>query len=512
MENCRGRIITAACFSAVTGAVSFIWDRAVFTFPQKQEESYQTALTDYCICKILAVIVLFVLFYGLLTLIFSRDEAGCRLIEVLKCGALYLPVMIAALIIKLPAGFVTNDEYSILNDATHLIHDTWFNIMTVYYYIVSLMLIPHRYGPIFMKVIIEFFVVGVTVHRTKEYFGKRIGMLMYVLFLLYPVIAYTTSAHRLPVYFLIYLAVFVKLLYDRLEKKSIGFLQTFLILFAMAVLSQWRTEGIYLFVLAPLLMFMVYPQFRNIKNALILLGVFFALEGLLWIPQNGAVSSNLDGAANDRMKPFWAYTITNMYRNGLDKEKNAADLAEVDRYISLEAIEKINEHYGDINYEDVLILYEPGFAGVREGAGDAEFIGYSEALKRIFKNNPDVFIKTRWGAFCYSALPFHITFSDFSAKGLVSFAISIVKTVSYNLFIPVGFAFCACIYSLVRRKWYSFFVFGGLMSHFFIVFILAPASYFKYYFPVYILSYFYIIALAVAVIAGRKEKKAYTVI
>ena len=63
-------------------------------------------------------------------------------------------------------------------------------------------------------------------------------------------------------------------------------------------------------------------------------------------------------AADDRMKPFYAYTITNMYRNGLDYEKNKEDLEIVDRYLSLDMIESINEYYGDINYEDVLILYK----------------------------------------------------------------------------------------------------------------------------------------------------------
>ena len=33
------------------------------------------------------------------------------------------------------------------------------------------------------------------------------------------------------------------------------------------------------------------------------------------------------------MGPFWAYTITNMYRNGLDLEKNKDDLELVYRYL-----------------------------------------------------------------------------------------------------------------------------------------------------------------------------------
>lgn len=477
----------------------------VFTFPDISDPRYELAVRDYRICLVLAAVVAAIAVHAVYTLIFKRNEYRAALVGVITSALPYLPVMLLAAAIKLPQGFLTNDEYSIYNDAVNLVHSTWFNIMTIYFYIVSLILIPFRYAPIIMKLIIEFFTVGYTVWRTKGYFGKGAGMFMYILFLLYPVIAYTTSAHRLPVYFLVYLALFVKLIFDRLEKRKLTYAGAVFVLFAGSVLTQWRTEGIYLVVLVPILLFMAYPDMRRRGAVIGVLAVYAVFQTLLWIPQNGAVSSNLDGAANDRMKPFYAYTITNMYRNGLDLTKNADDLAIVDKYISLESIEAINDHYGDINYEDVLILYQEGFVGVREGATDTEFIAYAEALKRIFMNNPGVFLKTRWGAFCYAAMPYHITFSGFGLRNLASFAISVVKSLAYDLFIPVIFALVVCIVSLVKKRWFEFFMFGGLMAHSFIVFVLAPASYFKYYFPVYILSYFYMIFLLIGYFTSRRK-------
>ncbi|MCR4684996.1 MAG: hypothetical protein K5649_05965, partial [Lachnospiraceae bacterium] len=167
------------------------------------------------------------------------------------------------------------------------------------------------------------------------------------------------------------------------------------------------------------------------------------------------------------------------------------------------------DYYGDINYEDVLILYEGDFVGVREDAGVTEFFDYANALKRIFAGNPDVFLKTRIGAFCYAALPYHVE----TGSGMVSLLVSLVKSVSYNLFIPLGIILILCIYCLFRKRWFSFFVFGGVLAHWFIVFILAPASYFKYYFPVYITAYFYLMLLLMAAVYdhfhGKKgeEKK-----
>ena len=489
-------VIISAAATVLWQTLTYLAGRTIFEFPDKAEERYGAALTDHAICKVLACVVLFILIRAVLTAVFHRD-GNDTFAGVIRCALPYLPVIIAVAAIKLPAGFLTNDEYSIYNDATHLIHDTWFNYMTVYYYIISLMIIPIQYGPIIVKLVMEFFTVGYTVYRSKLYFGKKPGMFMYILFLLYPFMAYTTSAHRLPVYFLIYLLLFSKLIFDLLEKRDATRFALFFMLLAGAVLTQWRTEGIYLLVLVPVLMLFSYPRLRNKRSVAALVLTYIALQYILSVPQNGAMARGIGGAANDRMKPFYAYTITNMYRNGLDRTKNADDLAEVDRYLSLEMMDKINDHYGDINYEDVLILYKEGFVGVREEAGDAEFAAYSDALKRIFMNNPDVFAKTRWGAFCYAALPYHITYTGTGLRDLVSFAISVVKSLSYNLFIPVTVVLVMLIYSLVRRRWFTFFVSGGLMCHWFIVFVLAPASYFKYYFPVYIMAYFYVLAIAI---------------
>lgn len=484
--------------------ITFFTDRSVFDFQGPGMQNAPQAIFDYCICKIIALVALLCLNYSILSVFMTDSEYGRNFKSIVFCALPYLVVMAVVLVIKLPEGFLTNDEASIYANATGLVHDTWFNYLTIYYYIASLMILPFKYGPIIVKVIIEFFVIGYTVFRTKRYFGKKAGLFSYLIFLLYPVIAYTTSAHRLPIYFLLYLVLFAKLLFDNLEDAGIDIVSLILILTVGAVLTQWRTEGIYLIVILPILLLFTYKSLRNRKSVIALVLAYAFIQLIIWISQNG-LGANLSGAANDRMKPFYAYTITNMARNGLDFDKNAEDLAIVDKYLSLDKIREINEYYEDINYEDVLILYKEGFIGVREDADVTEFVNYSEAVKRIFIANPGVFLKTRVGAFCYAALPYHIVKPEGGIRGLVLTAVSLVKTVSYNLFIPVIIVFALLLVSLFKKKWYSFFFFGGVICHWFIVFILAPASYFKYYFPVYIMAYFYVCILAIWLLAGKKK-------
>ena len=157
-------------------------------------------------------------------------------------------------------------------------------------------------------------------HRRKpyHYFG-------YALFLLYPVVAYTTSAHRLPIYFLLYLLLMSILIFDGIDKVELTMKKSFFIILLSAVLTQWRTEGIYLLVIVPILMLFAYGNLRKFKPVVLLIIGTIVVQYLVSVPQNGLVASEMSAAADDRMKPFYAYTITNMYRNGLDEEKNAND-------------------------------------------------------------------------------------------------------------------------------------------------------------------------------------------
>lgn len=501
-------LLAAIIHTAITfGTDAFIFDRIDMGNP-----AYVLKVTDYFTGKLIVFAALLAFYSFIFRLIKNRQDK--RISDdwrILHAGLCYLPVIAVVAALKLPQGFLTNDETAIFNNAITFTHDTWFNIMTTYYYIASLMIIPVKYGPIIVKMIIEFFVVGYTVFRFRRHFKNKWANLSYLLFCLYPVVAYTTSAHRLPVYFLLYLLMMCKFVFDAMENEPLSRGARLGMLFLGAVLTQWRTEGIYLAVLVPILMFTVYKELRNAKQLLVTIVLSLLLQVLLWIPQNG-LFSDVDGAANDRMKPFYAYTITNMMRQGLDRSKNADDLDVVDRYLSIEAIDAINEHYGDINYEDVLILYQEGFVGVREGASVEDFVNYSDALKRIFVNNPDCFLRTRIGAFGYAAVPYHLISYEGGIKSVLMCIFAAAKSFLYNLFIPFGIIIVLLIVSLFKKHWVEFFICGGVLCHWFIVFILAPASYFKYYFPMYIMAYFFVILIVVRAISHLLNRRTRDIV
>ncbi|MCR4924262.1 MAG: hypothetical protein K5931_09685 [Lachnospiraceae bacterium] len=499
--------LIAAIVALLHLIITFFCERKVFTLPPSAN------LPDYIICKLLAFFILFGLYYGI-CLIFFDKEKGAELKKIVKWGLPYLPVMVIVTIFKLRNGFLSNDENLIYQNAQSLTHYTWFYYITTYYYIISMMLIPFKYAAVVTKLIIEFLVIGYFTYNISLIYGKKYGYFSYLLFLLYPMIAYTASAHRLPIYTFVYLYLFSTLYFDYQKAdpkaslfKSLSLKKELWLIFIAALLTQWRTEGIYLVLISSILIIMVYGLYKNRKKTLMALFLIVLCQYLVSVPQNGFVAKELGAAATDRMKPFYAYTVTNMFRNGLDREKNKEDIELIDKYLSIEKIDAINDYYKDINYEDVLILYADGFIGVREEADVTEYFNFAAACKNLFINNPDVLLKTRWGAFLYAALPFKISFTGFGIKELLSFGLSVIKTLSYNLFIPVTVIAIVFIASLIKRRWFNFFTSAGLLCHLFIVFILAPASYFKYYFPVYLMGYFYLMIFIMDFFYIRLKKR-----
>lgn len=258
-------------------------------------------------------------------------------------------------------------------------------------------------------------------------------------------------------------------------------------------------------VLSIILLFVSYPELikKGMKTIILTAVSALLIQYVIQAGQNGFIPGRMGDQADNRMGPFWAYTITNMYRNGLDLEKNREDMEKVWRYLDKDTLQAINDDLVDINYEDVLILYYPGYTGKIETATPEDYNEYVKGCKNIFKNNPDVLLRTRWNSFKYAALPYHISLDS----GIVGLVFSVVKGLFYNLFIPCSIGIAGLIVFLLKKRWQYALMLAGLACHWFIVFVLAPASYFKYYLPIYMTVYFGTVLYIAFAFAGKAERK-----
>ncbi len=472
--------------------ISLFYDRMTFkTAPLSMPQIYIP-------CKILMFFAVMAASAFLLKAVFNRGSSERH---ILAYSLLYFIPLILVLIYKLPEGFLTNDEALIFSEASNLADYTWFYYLTTWYYIISMMIFPSWLGPIIVKIIVQCFCAGYSVNRLHQYLnGSKKAYFFYLVFFLPPILAYTTSAHRIPLYIFLYILFMFMIYMDKLEKVPFSITRILPILFLMAILTQWRTEGIYLSVFGIILILICYPSLYCEKktasrNIILLVIASFMIQYIIAIPQYGIIPTRLKDKATNRMLPFYAYTVTNLYRNGLDLDDpvNASSWKKVDKYLDVDTIAAINDYLGEINYEDSLILYYEGYDGRRLDATDADYLEFVEGVQELMRNNPAVLLRTKWGSFDYAAT----VYDPIMDQGFPALLISLVKTIAYNLYLPMILLIIMFIWSIIKLKERAFFFMLSLclFAHFTIVFVLAPASYFKYYFPVYFTTYYFFLLL-----------------
>ena len=221
-----------------------------------------------------------------------------------------------------------------------------------------------------------------------------------------------------------------------------------------------------------------------------------ALAAMLLVQLAVYLPSAFDKEENGhRALPFFEYLITSMERNGLDKEKNAADLAIVNRYISVDAIHELNERQGDYNYNDNIIIYY----GLVPGATDQDKVNFQNAVIRLIIHNPLVYIRSQIGAWL------HIS-NAFQYERTLDYAANIFK----NLYVPTAWLIGLWVYLLVKKQWCYWFITSGHLCHMAITTALLPAAYFKYYYSEYMYAALTATLAVCFLVKRHREKKSRT--
>lgn len=254
--------------------------------------------------------------------------------------------------------------------------------------------------------------------------------------------------------------------HEKLTKKTF-----FVLAILLSILTQWRVEGAYLFVLGLILIIVAYRVKLSKKIFLSAVSIFLTIQVVLYIPQIVETSSNKD-YSKWRLTHFYNYAITNMMRNGLDEEKNKEELAIVDRYVSIEKIKEINATYGDNAYLDEYILF---YGGLRENPTREIMLDYENAMNKIIINNLGVFLQSQFEAFNYITV--------FEKTGFIF----------SNLYIVFAILIAAFIYFCIKKNYFAIWFLLGVFGHSALTTILLPASYFKYYYMQYLVSIFFLV-------------------
>lgn len=468
---------------------TFFWERIVFQFPLGGN-----GLT-YVICKFLQLAILLAVMFLIKKIRKADAEKKRNLLIAAKYALPYTILLAVVTVYQYHNGtlpYLSGDEERILSWALGYDSASYmFTYITGYYYIICISLIPTIYAPVIIKVLIQAAVLGYIMMRLHNIWRSKLIFLWYLLFLAQPVLfELGPSAHRLPLYGMLYIWFIVKLWCDHEEQRQIPQGQMFVLMAGAAILLHWRVEGIYLIVFAPLLLIAAY-NIKERKKIIAIAGLFWALALVVAIPQ-WIENSKQNNYVNERMSHFYNYVFVNMCRNGLDQEEYREELQIIDRYLSIDAVNRINDELGDLNYSDELIAFYEGYVGVREDYSDEEYEAYTgEVLKLIIKE-PLLYLQSQLEAWNYISWFEDEAFAtrQTGVLKLVKYALVLERFLVWQLYIPTLTIILCVIYSLIKKRWLELVTTVGVFGHHCIVFLLMPASYFKYFYIVYLVGYF----------------------
>ena len=473
-------------FSLLVGGLhwlsTFFTERLVFEVPPTEH------LLNYILCKLIVLAALIAFWELIRQALLSPQRRESPLRQYLLYALPCLAVMAVWLVLYHPF-VLSGDELNLYERAIRLDSFAfWFNYPSGYYWISSLMIFPHPMGPVFIKVLLQSLTAGYCVARQNRITGKSTGWLIYLLFLLPFVLDQGISAHRLPTYGILYLFFAAKLLYDRLERRSLSLKTLILLSAVVGLLAIWRSEGIYLIPLGGILLFTAYRLKWGkalLKPALIYLLTLV----LIALPQ---LQGYLDSEAGVtlRTKPLCGYVLCNMFRNGLTEEMISEERESIEGYLKLSTVAEYNAVYGDQNYSSSLIM-----SGTEEADYETQE-RFCNGVKRVVLRHPLIYLRSQWNAWRYTSSQYSFDFSHGVFQGL--------RFLSYRLWLPCLLVLLTCLLALLRRKWPVFWLSGGAMVNWLLVFLLMPAAYPKYFYVNYLLGYFFAL-MGLCFLFGRKR-------
>lgn len=395
---------------------------------------------------------------------------------------------------------LVSDELNIYLHAKQLDnYASWFVCYTGFYWISSLMVCPVMMGPVYLKVLLQALLCGYCVFRLRRLVKSPWAYLLYVFFCMPGLLTNGISAHRMPTYGLLYLLFAAQLLFDFLERAPLGRGKLVLLSIAAAVLTHWRSEGIYMLIWGWILILLAY-RVRGRRAVAKVLAVFYCLHLLVFAPQYVGSMVEDSRYLNLRMQHFYAYAMVNMQRNGLDTEKCSSQLEAMAVVTPQEGIDYLNETIGYGNYGQAYLLTSANPYLV-EGYSLDDLNTFCNAARSVIFQQPLVFLRAQFNAWRYASSQLPVTWSG-GPRVLLNSLFNLLSRPLYP-FLLTGLFWLA---ALIRKRWLEFFLTAGVLGNWAIVVLLMPAAYVKYFYVIYLVGYFLLFFKLICWLSQRRGK------
>lgn len=478
----------------------------------------------------LAVIFCFLFYFAFFTVVQKLLEKDKKFLSYFKFFAGYLGFMGIFWLLTWP-GIFKGDEFYVIQSALNFTLSGGQSGLTSIFYIVALLFFPSMATITFLQLLIICAIFSVIMHDMTELITGRKRLLLYLPFLLLPVIDGNLFTLRATLVSWIFLFVICKLYYlvktDRMTMKY-----TVVLSVLSGLLIAWRSEYIYMLLLLPFTLW--FLKKIHIKQALVLCVICFLSFSLFQIPNKIALNGSNKYPISLVLNP-----IANLFTEveTLKGPSVYEDVMEINKLVDAAllrqsaSVRNISQYW---NIPDVL--------------PKEELSSFMQASLRLIIYNPDKFLKYRWQTFAYTNGLYpdrvnhpcgtvdsinKLVYYDMDYKAMFVFMNPPLgqnlreKTISFlacrtygqeaiktNAILPV---FYNCIpvmvcmlvlfvVSCIKRDKLTAMLVLMTSAQVVLIFLTAPAMFFMYYFCFYLSGYF-LTALAIANLNIFPKKK-----
>jgi hypothetical protein len=492
-------------------------ESVAFNKPDNLKTTVLSYLLKTCFTILLFFAIKFLMHFY--TMVKNNDEIY---VLWLKISLIYLFLLTILLVLIYPGHWV-GDEFYILNAAKNYAVESWQNYFTIVYYTFSLYMLPTGVSIVIVQMIFSSFVVGYLISNLYSKFSnKRIWLLTIAPFLLPPILINIFYPLRLTLYSFILLLLVGRLffiiqnnIFIKKQHQEIIFLS-----FLIALVSFWRTEGIIYLSLFPVSIYVtryyMLLKKKDIKSyAVISLCVVIISLGLM-----------INKATLNPRYELTAYInpLSTMIQGELRGDKTEESLTKINKAIDLNIVRDY-----------------PSFTEIPsywKGAVKSDFIYNSTDLRKgyyyIVIHNLDKFFANRINTFLatnsfgnvlplglghfskeeYRTDPYTINFIEtnkfsepinyniklattkFLIMGDENNDINLIGHYIWNIIPVVLLLLGLMIHIIIKKKYIQASILASLLISALLIFLTAPASYFMYYLPLYIVGYYILVISA----------------
>jgi len=494
--------------------VTFFTDQLYFDYTS-------TKLSALIFFKVSFLVIVLVLWYALFHLFWAYRYKNSLAKKIVLYTAIYGSIMLIFMLIFWPGNWVADDLTTALMARTMQL-DAWHQILSSFWCIYALMLLPSLPGIIIVQNIYISFIVGYLIAKIDLLFlqGRPLRhlccILLYIPFLLPVTIVYNFNSIRNVPCAYTELLLLSLLVFAFFEKQPLSFKKQVVIVFFTIVTACWRAECIYYIVAVPILLLFLgknkLTQIRvGILTAVIVAGYFMTVQ----------YNSSLLDSSNYEVLAVLNPAV-NLVRVA-DEGKDQAELNSIERVISVAIAKKYPDLPGNALY-DVEGFLKPGYT-------EEDFRAYTDGVVHLALKYPLAFLYERFQVFWTSV--YHLEnsiesnvlvyvssqyFDDidgsvatslYDARGgnelpkplntalrretiqfLGCVNSEIVPQAGFRLFwnalIPIAFLILSLLALLVRKKWFLALTCFFCLCKLPLIFLGAPDEYFTYYFQLYL--------------------------